>query len=402
MRNQRPPKTAAFVLDLTTNGLGIARSLGREGITVIGLDFNPEAPGRVSRYCRPVIVSDPPDDSENTLKLMLRAGGTYREKGVLFPGSDEDVLLMSRYRDRLSECFLFSLPSEYLVESLTNKRRQYELAEKAGVPYPHSWFPQNLRDLQEIKDKIEYPVFIKPYYSHVWRNVFRNKGFKVRNSTELVEKFSQVLKEKLQAMVQSIIVGPDSNIVEVYAYLNCDHKPLATFVTRKLRQQPNEFGVGTCLESIHDKNLLEMGLRFLKQIDYVGLGSIELKKDNRDGHYKLLELNVRLAHHNIQATCAGVNFPLVQYKDLTGEPIDEEADYRDGVIWVDDVYDLLAAYRLHQKGELSWGNWLRSVIGAECHSYFAWDDLMPFLKDLLSELSILPNRYRGRSIYAVN
>jgi D-aspartate ligase len=398
MTKDNDSAAVAFVLDISVNGVGIARSLGRQGIAVIAADLNPNVAGRRSRYCKPLAASQSQKGPEEFLAILLKEGEKYSEKAVLFPGSDEDVLFMSHFRRELAKSFRFSLPSERLLESLINKRKQYQLAKKIGLPCPDTFYPESLDEVKQIKDVIKYPVFVKPYFSHVWRNKYgeESKGFKVDTSRELVYRFREIFEAKLQAMIQSIIIGPDSNIVEVYAYMSKEHQPLATFVAKKLRQHPNSFGVGTCLISIHDDAALGEGLEFFRKIGYTGLGSIELKKDARDAEYKLLELNARLPHHNMHATCAGVNFPLIQYLDLTNHSFKEANDYKDGVLWVDDFNDFFAFYELNKNGQLSLFNWLRSIWRADCHSYFAWDDLKPFIKDAVDELSLLPRRYLDR------
>ena len=81
------------------------------------------------------------------------------------------------------------------------------------------------------------------------------------------------------------------------------------YLTRKIRQFPVEFGIGTTMESFHDPLVKRIGLDFMENIGYRGIGSIELKLDDRTGKYMMIELNPRLWAQNIQATCAGVNFP---------------------------------------------------------------------------------------------
>ena len=259
-----------------------------------------------------------------------------------------------------------------------------------GVSYPTTYYPESLQDVEKLKNLIEYPTFVKPYSSHIWQLTYPNKGFVVRAPSQLVEKFKEVFASGLQAMVQTVITGPDSNIVEVYAYMSQDHVPLATFVTRKLRQYPNGFGVGTCLESIHAQNVLDAGLKFLQGIDYVGLCSMEFKRDLTEGEYKLLELNARLATHNMQATRAGINFPLLQYMDLSGEPVAKFGGYADGIIWLDLIPDFLALNQLNQSVVLSFVNWLKTIRASDCQSYFAPDDIRPFIRNSIMELSSLP------------
>lgn len=381
---------AAFVLNLSSNGLGVVRNLGREGIPTFGVDFESKAPGLKSRYCKPLVAPHPVTQPGAALKFLLIQGGGLAEKAILYPTSDEYVGFVSRFRTQLERHFLFAMPSEGVIECILNKRKQYELAEKIGVPCPETHYPENEEQVREIKDELEYPAFIKPYYSHIWRETFMNKGFKVSSPSELVHRYRAVFNAKLRAMTQSIITGPDRNIVEVYGYFSYQHEPLAVFVARKLRQHPNHFGVSTCSESIHDEEATKTALKFYRGIEYRGIGHIELKKDDRDGKYKLLELNARTPPHNTLPTSAGINFPLIQYMELTNQRIEPIKDYRDDVKWLDAAVDCQSYYELSRNGSLSLSNWLKSIRHADCHAYYARDDLSPFLKEYLNKFARLP------------
>lgn len=184
--------SAAIVLGASTNGLGVIRSLGREGIRVIGVDSNPHAPGLASRFCEPLLARDPSVDPQALLKSLMDLGSKLSFKGVLYPTSDAYVLFASRFREQLSRYFLFAIPSEEVLECIVNKRKLYELAESLGVSYPATHFPGTIEEVVAIKDEIEFPAFIKPYYSHLWRKAFRNKGFIVDNPIQLVKVFTEV------------------------------------------------------------------------------------------------------------------------------------------------------------------------------------------------------------------
>src|SRR4029450_4466019 len=134
-------QTGAFVLGMCATGLSAARCLGREGISVKGLDVSPEGPGFRSRYCRADVCPDPlhqPDDLVRFLNHQVRSGS---QKVVLLPTSDLFFLFLSRHRAQLADKFLMNLPSEDVAESVVNKRRVYELAAANDTPFPKSYFP---------------------------------------------------------------------------------------------------------------------------------------------------------------------------------------------------------------------------------------------------------------------
>lgn len=379
MRNNAGP--VAFVLGMDANGLGAARSLGREGIPVVGVDYRPSTPGLSSRYCKPLLTPDPTRQAESTLGVLVEAGRKFSTRGVLFPTSDAYVLFVSRFREVLSRYFLFAIPSQQILECSVNKRKLYDLAETIGIPYPKTLYPQSIDKLSTIIDEIDFPAFIKPYYSHVWYETFKTKGFKVRNPDELVAAFRRIFNANLQAMIQSIIPGPNTNHAKVCAYLSEEHNPLAIFVTKKLRQYPTEFGIGTFMESIHNEALVGIGLKLFREFHYRGIGSIEFKKDDRDGVYKMIELNPRLWLQNIQAAHAGINFPLIQYRELAYEQIEKAGDFEDGVTWLDIIQDFAAFCDFKRRGLLTLPSWLGSLKNVDCHAYFARDDMKPFMSE---------------------
>ena len=374
--------STAFVLGLFDTGLGAIRSLGRAGIPVIGLDSDPRMPGFKSRYCTARLSPDPIRQPDELVRFLLDEGQPLDEPGILFPTSDAFVLFLSRYRNDLATSFRFALPSEEVLEAIVNKRRQYELAGQVGTPYATTFYPETMEDVRRIGDQVDYPAFIKPYYGHLWRERFggTHKGFKVHTPEELIARFEEILPTGLQVMVQSIILGPNTNQFKVSAYIGQSGEPLTVFTLRKIRQYPTEFGVGTVVESLRYPELVELGLKFFLGIGYRGIGSIEFKKDERDGRLKMIELNPRLWQQNIHATDCGMNFPLIQYLDLTGPNPAPQTEFKEGVRWLDAMADFQAFWTYFRRGELSPWAWVRSWIGAQSFATFAWDDLGPFFK----------------------
>lgn len=375
-------KQKAFVLSLFDTGLGVVRSLGRAGVQVIGLDSNPVMPGFASRYCQAQLSPDPVRQPEALLDFLMKAGERLDEPGILMPASDAYVLFMARYRAELSVRFKFLLPPDDVLAALVDKRCQYDLAEQVGIPVAKSIYPETMDAVEDVKNDLDYPVFIKPYMGHLWREVYgsTHKGFVVNSPQELVDRYTEIFQNGLQALAQTIIIGPDDNLYEAYFYLNQAGEPLATYTHRKIHQYPARFGVGSCVESVDFPELAELGLRMMRGFHYRGISSIEFKRDDRDGRLKLIELNPRFGQQNILAADCGVNFPLINYLDLTGQPIEPVTAYKTGVKWLDPVLDLPSFWEYFRAHETTPWQWLKSCQGVRSFPVFAWDDLGPFFK----------------------
>lgn len=374
----------AFVLNISLAGLGAIRSLGREGIPVIGIDPDPAHSGFVSRYCQAKQSPHPVHEQDALADFLLNEARDLDQPGILSPASDATVLFVSRYRNTLKEHFRFILPSPDVLEAAVNKRKLYELADRVGVHHADTHYPETMDDIHRIKNQLSYPVYLKPYFSHLWQVTFPEigKGIKAFSPDDLVKTFEEtIFPSDVQMMVQSIIEGPASNVQTVYMYIREDGTPLSVVTTRKIRQFPVEFGRGSIAETFHDPDFARMGLDFFQKIGYRGFGTIEFKKDDRDGRWKATDLNPRWVKPINLPTSAGVNFPLIHYRDLAGQHPEPQMDFRAGVRWLDAVSDVNStwpAIRARRISPLTVGkDWL----SARSFPAFAIDDLGPFFKE---------------------
>src|SRR5690242_9401819 len=76
---------AALVFNCHITGLAVARSLGRRGVAVIGLDRDERGFGLHSRYT--TIAGRCPyplDDEQAFIDQLLEIGGALKQKAVLF------------------------------------------------------------------------------------------------------------------------------------------------------------------------------------------------------------------------------------------------------------------------------------------------------------------------------
>lgn len=372
----------AFVLNIATSGLSAVRSLGRAGLPVVGVDPDRSHTGFISRYGTSVQAPHPVKEPELLAEFLLTMARPLEQPGILSPASDGTVLFVSRYREQLAESFRFILPPPEVMEAAVDKRRLYELCARHAVATADTYYPASMDDVHAIKGEVRYPAFIKPYYSHLWQEHFPGgKGFKVFTADQLVERYERIFPTGVEAMVQSIIEGPASNVRTVYMYIDRSGQLLAHMTTRKIRQFPVEFGRGSLAETFHDEAFGQMGLDFFRSIGYRGFGTIEFKKDDRDGAWKATDLNPRWVGPLELPTKAGVNFPLLHYRDLAGEYPEPQLEFRDGVRWVNGIYDLASSWWHYRNGLLTPGEWLRSYRGVRAHATFAVDDPKPFLRE---------------------
>src|SRR3989338_5747752 len=119
-RDNLPP---AVVLGMTATGLSVARSLGRKGIKVYGLESNSHEPGMFSRYAKPLIVPNAIENEDGFIDYIVDLGKKLSPRAVLLCAADEYVAAVSRNREKLEPYFKFNIPSKEIVEDFLDKRR---------------------------------------------------------------------------------------------------------------------------------------------------------------------------------------------------------------------------------------------------------------------------------------
>jgi D-aspartate ligase len=374
-------RIGAFVLGMNETGLTAARCLGREGISVRGFDIGAKRAGFRSRYCAAEVCPDPLEQPDELVRFLKHQVRDRSQKVVLLPTSDLFFLFLSRHRAQLADKFLMSLPSEEVAESVVNKRGLYELAAANDTAFPTSYFPGTYDEALAVKDSLRYPAFIKPYWGHQWRRHFggRHKGFKVQSPDEFLSRFQEVLASGHSALVQSYITSPDDNLFSLSLYLSEAGEVLAAFPRRQVRQYPPNSGTVTLAISEHNAGLVANGAHFCQSIGYRGIAGLEYKRDAEDNQYKLLDFNPRLMLSDGLTASCGINLPLIQYLDLTGQTPAPRRETTQGVKWLESIADFQAFKQYHERGELTFKDWLKSLWGARVFALFAWDDPLPFL-----------------------
>ena len=305
----------AIVFGLFETGLGVIRSLGQKGIKVTGIDFKKDI-GWYSRYVKPLRCPHPlQQEKEFIAWIQMTFSGDEQKRPVFFT-SDDFLVSFSRNRRVLSNYFLFNLVDHSLLERISNKYSQFQLASKAGIDLPSTWLINKESDLKSLPENVHYPVFIKGQDVNSWRREISGsvKVFLVKDFQELHNKVEEIIKKKVPVILQEVIEGPDTNHFKYCSYTTSGGEILAEFTLQKIRQNPIHFGVGAVVESIYKPELIETGRKLFSAIGFIGVGSAEFKLDNRDGKLNLIEINPRYWQQNYLATACGMNFPLIDYQ----------------------------------------------------------------------------------------
>jgi D-aspartate ligase len=360
-------------------GLGTARALAEVDVRLIGLCTNP-----ASRFCRSrlwnrlIVV---PGDIEAYLEKLVDIGRSAAERIVLFPSQDELVLLLSNNREELEKYYDFVLPERATVDLLMDKTAFHRWAEAHQFPVPESHVVESQTELNHVLKHIEYPIAIKPLFrTSDWQIKSPvDKILKLASRAELHDIRFDLFDCAPRFLIQRWIEGGDSGVHFCLVYVDRTGRELDYYTGRKLLQWPRltgstAIGVGTDDGELHD-----LTKKVMAAANFIGLGSVEVKKSKTDDRYYITEPTV--GRNNMQsyiAVAGGVNLTLAAFDDASASHHHWDPKRRRAV-WIEE-YSLLQAF-LHglKQRELGLMAILRQMHGTISLGSFSLRDPMPLL-----------------------
>jgi len=363
-------------------GLGVARALGRMGVPVVMFHYPERDLARVSRYVVESVAAPNPEHDEEGFIEKLVDYGTRRGGGVLMPTSDETVVAVARHKARLKQYFMVACPDWAVAERFIDKKHTYALAEAVGVPAPKTFVPGSLEEVEEKARLLGFPCLVKPSTGHLFYTHFRRKMFPVDDLDALVRLYREATEAGLQVLLQEIIPGDDRHGVNYNAYA-WDGRALVEFTARKVRNAPPWYGSPRVAISEAIPEVIEPGRRILQALQFSGFACTEFKKDDRDGVYKLMEINGRHNLSTLLAVACGINFPWLEYQHHISGEIPAPRDFRKGVYWIDLTRDIGYSVAYARKERYSIADYLRPYLKPHVFAILDYKDPKPFVRRTL-------------------
>jgi len=207
----------------------------------------------------------------------------------------------------------------------------------------------------------------------------------MRNRDELSRIFTESRGLRFNLMLQEYIPGPPTNHYFIEGYRDREGPFGALLARRRVRMYPLEFGNSTATKTIalSEAEPAAQSLRLLlERIGYHGIFSAEFKRDDRDGLFKILEVNARPWWFVEFAARSGVDVCERSYREALGEHRPAVLSYETGRKCVYPRRDLECRRALARTPHpLSMTSMLRFWAGAD-QLTMSWDDPSPGTREL--------------------
>jgi predicted ATP-grasp superfamily ATP-dependent carboligase len=389
------PRDPVLIFGAHIAALGVLRVFARRGIPAYVVDATSNVIVRSRWYRSPGRTLAESSDSDALARYLE---SLPFPRAVLIPCSDQWALAVAGLPERLRERFPASVSPREAVEQFVDKDRFRALVDRLDLPRPRTLLVREPADLDRATDEDLANGFLKPTESHRHNRRFGTKGFFVESRDAATRLVEQASAAGITFMLQEWIPGKPEKTFLIDGFVDRSGEIRAMVARRRLRMDPPRLA-NTCSDvtiPIADVADCLPALRtILAATDFRGIFNIEFKLDDRDGLFKVIEVNPRpfwLIGH-IERT--GVDLPWMAYLDAQGLPIPEPASYQIGRYGMYEIPDATAILRawtsLHRpEGPVlaSWGRGDRAL--------FWWRDPLPALSGVWQIIVRRVGRVFGR------
>jgi predicted ATP-grasp superfamily ATP-dependent carboligase len=283
------------------HSLGIVRQLGRQGVVVSVVAGSKESLACRSRYCREVILAENsrPESLVRTILQTLER----RHFDLVIPVSYSMTMALAQVRDQLLPYTRLEVSPYQTIALAADKLEMTRLAQRVAVPAPRTI---RASELDQIGPELRFPLVIKPQQESPGRPPIRYFYKKEQfNAFRLEHSNSRQNEASSELLVQEYIPGQGCGLFATYQNGVCKR----VFMHRRVREYPATGGVSSCAESFYDSRLESHGRRMLDALNWHGVAMVEFRRDDRDGEYKLMEINPKFWGSLDLALAAGADFP---------------------------------------------------------------------------------------------
>jgi predicted ATP-grasp superfamily ATP-dependent carboligase len=373
---RNPPPALALGFGVTL--LGVTRILGRQGLprraSVSKDDFV-----ATTRWL-PRNAHLPPVGPASGLAAYLEA--LPLEQGVVIACSDELALATAELPAPVAERFPSFQPDASVLRLLVDKGAFLRTLATLGVPHPRTLVVERPEDLESVSDAELETAFIKPRDSQRFQRELGVKGLRPTAREDFRATLAELLAAGHGVMVQEYVPGPASNHYFVDGFTGEGGEILTLLARRRLRMYPADFGNSTFMVSVPPEEAAGAvaSLRhLLGSLGYRGIFSAEFKRDERDGEFRIIEINARPWWYVEFAARAGMDVVRLAYRAALGLPVDPPKSYQLGRTMMYPYYDFHACRALVPGKAAAVCRFLVDLVGAD-QPLFCADDPGPALR----------------------
>lgn len=188
-----------------------------------------------------------------------------------------------------------------VYEAATNKWKLAKLCEENKIPYPKSVYVEGTAFSDNIIEKMYFPILIKPESGHGGLNI------KIIKSKDELKNFFKSNPDLSMGnyLLQEYVKGYDIDM----SLLAKDGKIIAFTIQKGFIKRANVFAASAGIKFLYNEKLYNIIDRLIKELNFSGIAHLDLRYDEDQDEFKVIEINARYWGSLTGSVQAGVNFP---------------------------------------------------------------------------------------------
>lgn len=315
MNRNRLENVMLVILGTDINAYGIARSChSHYEKTSHAFGYKALVETANSRIVTPHIVEGFYRDEVFTRTLLDFAAAHPDKEKVLVPCSDLYAELMSRNAEVLQGAYRFRIVEEALRRKLEDKIDFYHMCETYGLEYPDT----HVLDAEYADfdfEGLEYPIAVKPNDSIGYAMIdfpHKKKAYTIHTPQAARTVMAQIYGAgyKGAMILQDFIPGDQNEMAVLNTYSDGEGRVRMMCYGKCLLDEVLPLNIGNYNALVTEDNpeVYDRYQKFLEAIGYKGYGNFDLKRDPRDGRFKVFEMNLRPGRSSFYMEAGGLNY----------------------------------------------------------------------------------------------
>ena len=262
------------------------------------------------------------EDAAHFCENVWAVAKAHPDKTILLVAcGDSYVKLAAEHQESFPKNVIAPYVSGELISRLIHKERFYELCQEYGIDYPDTFIYRP--DMgHDFTLPFGAPYICKPsngvsYWEHPFPG--NEKVFKCRTREELLAVLDKVYASGYPdtMVIQDFIPGDDTYMRVLTNYSDQHGAVKLMCLGHVLLEEHTPHGIGNHAVILTEENpaLCEKLKGFLEAINFQGFSNFDIKFDQRDGKFKVFEINCRQGRSNFYVTGAGYNIARLLVED---------------------------------------------------------------------------------------
>ena len=236
-------------------------------------------------------------------------------------------MFLARNREMLEKNLVFFKQDVQILETLTNKEKFYKTYKNSSLCFPDTHYFDVTKNT--VIPSMNYPIVLKPAnvveYNHITFED-KHKIYKLNTEEEVKDTIEQIKKAgyKDRLILQEFIPGDDSYLFDSVVYVDKKGKVKVISFAQIGLQERSKSMVGNAATLINGYNTFEGDTKamkeniisFMEKLGMNGFFEFDMKYDERDKTFKVLEINARQGRCSYYITPLGANLVSIMVQDL--------------------------------------------------------------------------------------